>query len=316
MIVLTVFLIIYLTIGFIYAFYIAVKGADPWYAFLINTLLGPFHLLYVWHAIKSKKRTAFNQPTRKQVRILEGKRAVFFDLDGTLADTTTVWQTAVENVLDTIDIGIFRATSFLQAGEDISTTWKRILNASVVGEKPTVQEVVDKTHEELVKLLPSAELQLTEGFWELLTELKVDKKLKVALVTNTTEKITQELTKKLEVDGVFDSVVTSDQVKNKKPAPDVYKKAAKELGVKTREVLVFEDSVLGARAAAVAGTDIIIVWNRTRHQYEYPQRVYEFIPDFSCIVGFLDKSYNEIIRETAEGLRQKKQETPQISQQI
>ena len=81
-------------------------------------------------------------------------------------------------------------------------------------------------------------------------------------------------------------------------------KAAKNLNIKPKEALVFEDSVIGATAADKAGMSIIIVWNREKAQYEYPQSVYEFIADFESILGFLDKSYNEVLAESLKAIRE------------
>jgi putative hydrolase of the HAD superfamily len=54
------------------------------------------------------------------------------------------------------------------------------------------------------------------------------------------------------LDFDFDAVVSGENVPAK-PAPDLYLKAFKELGVKAAEAIIFEDSENGVAAAVAAG---------------------------------------------------------------
>ncbi len=51
----------------------------------------------------------------------------------------------------------------------------------------------------------------------------------------------------------FAARVTGDQIVNKKPAPDIFLKAAERLGCSPGECIVFEDAVNGVQAAKAAG---------------------------------------------------------------
>ena len=53
--------------------------------------------------------------------------------------------------------------------------------------------------------------------------------------------------------GVFEQVVSRDDVANPKPAPDVFCQAAQRLAVAITACLVVEDSVVGVQAACAAG---------------------------------------------------------------
>ncbi len=55
----------------------------------------------------------------------------------------------------------------------------------------------------------------------------------------------------------FKVIVNGMQVKNPKPFPDVYLKAADELGVAPENCIVFEDSPTGVQAARAAGTRVV-----------------------------------------------------------
>ena len=59
----------------------------------------------------------------------------------------------------------------------------------------------------------------------------------------------------------FQEIVTGDDenVKNGKPAPDIYLEAAKRLGVHPSECLVFEDALTGAQSGKSAGCRVVAV---------------------------------------------------------
>lgn len=59
--------------------------------------------------------------------------------------------------------------------------------------------------------------------------------------------------------GLFDAVVTREDVERGKPAPDIFLLAAARLGVPPEHCLVYEDSDEGLEAAATAGMDVIDV---------------------------------------------------------
>lgn len=63
--------------------------------------------------------------------------------------------------------------------------------------------------------------------------------------------------------GLFDFVVSADEVKRGKPAPDVFLEAARRMGVAPADCIVFEDTDEGleaARAAGMRSRDIRLVW--------------------------------------------------------
>jgi HAD superfamily hydrolase (TIGR01509 family) len=53
--------------------------------------------------------------------------------------------------------------------------------------------------------------------------------------------------------------VTADEVAHPKPAPDLYEKAARVVGVPPDRCLVIEDSPTGVAAAGAAGCKVIAV---------------------------------------------------------
>ena len=61
------------------------------------------------------------------------------------------------------------------------------------------------------------------------------------------------------LDGAFPVVVTAEDVKRAKPAPDLFLLAAEKMGIPAGDCLVIEDSLLGIEGADTAGMDSVLV---------------------------------------------------------
>jgi HAD superfamily hydrolase (TIGR01509 family) len=57
----------------------------------------------------------------------------------------------------------------------------------------------------------------------------------------------------------FDAIVSAEDYKNAKPAPDPFLLAAERLGVAAKDCLVFEDTALGIQSATAAGMASVMV---------------------------------------------------------
>jgi beta-phosphoglucomutase-like phosphatase (HAD superfamily) len=68
-----------------------------------------------------------------------------------------------------------------------------------------------------------------------------------------------ELLKSVDLISRFDHIIGGDDIKNGKPAPDIFLKAAGLNDTKPENCLVLEDSETGAEAAWRAGMRIIVV---------------------------------------------------------
>ena len=90
------------------------------------------------------------------------------------------------------------------------------------------------------------------GIPELLKSLK-EAGYRLAVASSSPYENIEKATGALGIRRYFDVLVSGESVKNPKPAPDVFLKAAKELGTRPQDCLVVEDSCHGVHAAKRAG---------------------------------------------------------------
>jgi sugar-phosphatase len=65
-------------------------------------------------------------------------------------------------------------------------------------------------------------------------------------------------------------MVAAEDVERGKPAPDCFQLAAKKLGVKPEDCLVFEDAPAGIAAAEAAGAKVMVITATHKHPVETP----------------------------------------------
>ena len=82
---------------------------------------------------------------------------------------------------------------------------------------------------------------------------------RIALATMSYRKEALHVLRSLELEDSLDEVLTSEDVQNPKPEPEIYLLAAQKLEVDPQDCLVLEDSPNGVQAAVAAGMNVIAV---------------------------------------------------------
>jgi HAD superfamily hydrolase (TIGR01509 family) len=101
-------------------------------------------------------------------------------------------------------------------------------------------------------------VKMKAGLLELLDT--VDKLgIKKCIATSTDLKRARALLSIVGIADRFDRIVGGDNIKNSKPDPEIFIKAASDCGVKAENCLVLEDSETGIEAAHKAGMRSIMV---------------------------------------------------------
>ncbi len=248
-------------------------------------------------------------------KLIDGKKAVLFDVDGTLVDSVAHWDQAMYNVLQTLDHTVNYVEDF-PTGQFLQEKWERLLKAYPIKTNLNAKELANRTCDEFLALLPKYGLNLSEGFLAFAAELKVDKNFKLGVTSNSPRRVVEAVLAAVEIDDIFDLIVGVDEVAKPKPNPTIYKVAAKKLRLKPKEILVFEDSVTGAKSACRAKMDVVIIWDGNTLKEKYPRQVLGFTPSFDGLAGNLDDTFEDRFDTFAEKIKEINQKTPTPTPQL
>jgi beta-phosphoglucomutase-like phosphatase (HAD superfamily) len=84
-------------------------------------------------------------------------------------------------------------------------------------------------------------------------------RIPMAVASGGTHHIIEEVLRHLGIRNLFVAVVTSEDVVNQKPAPDIFLEAARRIGVAPQFCRAYEDTDLGMQAIRDAGMDAVDV---------------------------------------------------------
>lgn len=182
--------------------------------------------------------------------------AYIFDCDGTLADTMGLHYEAWKLAL---------APYGADLPEDLYYQWggrptKEIVEAlnEMQGLWMDAEALVHIKEELYFGLLPG--VQPIDAVVEFARSLHGRKPIAVA--SGGGRKSVHSTLDGLGLTHLFDTIVTSEDYKNGKPAPDPYLEAARRLAVDPKQCLVFEDTETGRQSAHAAGMQCVMVDSR------------------------------------------------------
>jgi beta-phosphoglucomutase family hydrolase len=84
-------------------------------------------------------------------------------------------------------------------------------------------------------------------------------KIPMAVASGGTQSIIEQVLEHLGIRKMFAAVVTSEDVVNQKPAPDIFLEAARRIGVAPQFCRAYEDTDLGMQAIRAAGMEAVDV---------------------------------------------------------
>ncbi len=139
------------------------------------------------------------------------------------------------------------------------------------------------------------------GLWNFLEFLE-QHRLPVAVATSSDAETVVFSLRAAALEGRFPCIVSGDQVARGKPAPDIFLKAARRLGVAPEFCIVLEDSDAGILAAAAAGVPAILIPDLKQPSPEIAKLVFRVLPSLHAaaelIGGMLERKSNIKIQKS------------------
>jgi beta-phosphoglucomutase len=181
--------------------------------------------------------------------------AYLVDFDGTLADTRdanfSAYAAALQEVGVAVDRSVFDTVAF-------GRNWREFLPVFLQRAPMPVEPAAVAARK--VALYPgfAAKIRFNEPLIALLKHSQGS--VRVALVTSASRaNVTPILQNHPVLRGLFEVIVTGDDVVHHKPHPESYELAARLLGVQAHQTLVIEDSEVGVAAGRAFGAQVLRV---------------------------------------------------------
>lgn len=207
---------------------------------------------------------------------LKEKKYIIFDMDGTLIDSIGVWNRTDQKLIEefgkiNLDLHTIQLErdAFLHSNQDqdIYLAYCEYLMKKYNFRIQDAEELCkirwDKSGEILEK-----EMDFKPNVVELILRLK-ELGFTLVLATMTTQvqldiytKKNKKMIEQLNIGEVFDLIIRKEDVKNKKPNPEIYNKIMQYYNATPTECLIFEDSYTGVLASYHAGIEVVNIYDK------------------------------------------------------
>jgi HAD superfamily hydrolase (TIGR01509 family) len=191
------------------------------------------------------------------MNLLPSIQAVLFDLDGLLVDSEQAWYRARISLAAEFGCEWTEAEQRAQAGVH-TDVWVENVRACIGGAL-SAEEVQERIVSNMESYYLAGEVPLLKGAEACVQHCNAH--FKTALASGSPRRLIDAALTGARWQGVFDQVISSDEVASGKPAPDVYTEVLRQLRVEPSRALVLEDSGAGIRAGKAAGCFVVAVPN-------------------------------------------------------
>jgi len=191
---------------------------------------------------------------------------LIFDVDGVIADTEAINARASIKVFEDLFaiLGVKREDFEAGLGRGAEEYVKAA--ARVHGLKLTEEQIKKATQfrqEYFLKILSEEPLPAFPGVLELIEKAMQKEDFRVAIATSSTPEKSRAVLESANIPFERMVYITGNDVKNKKPHPELFLLAAERMGIEPANCAVIEDAPNGVQAAKAAGAKCIAVTNST-----------------------------------------------------
>lgn len=179
--------------------------------------------------------------------------AYLFDLDGTLVDSEKIKGKALAKTCSLfggkVEVKVYKTV--------MGERWLNVINHFF--EMANIDPNIEEFNEEFKKIyqeLLLKELTPNPNVVELLTKLKEKEKI-LGVVSSASGWMVDQVLSQLDLSVFFELIITKEHVTRHKPDPEAYLLALEKLSLPSSEVLIFEDSNAGLKAARNTNCDSV-----------------------------------------------------------
>ena len=191
-------------------------------------------------------------------------KAVIFDMDGTLIDSTGIWHE--------IDKAFFAKRNmelpadYAQHIVHLGLTQAAIYTKETYHLQESIQDIIKEWHDMSVDMY-KYHVPLKEGALELL-ELFKSNSVKMAIATANDEPLYRPCIERLGIGDYFDAIADVNTAKEGKQSAKIYLDLAKKMGAKPQNTLVLEDMPTCVKTAFKSGFITVAVYDNASKDYD------------------------------------------------
>ena len=217
--------------------------------------------------------------------------AVIFDMDGTLIDSIDIYFAIVEKALESLKLPPVSRDKILAAAESENFNWALILPQEVLNRQENIIDEAWAVINEIAPQMFADNLDLIQGADRILQSVSSNG-LKIGIVTSTQRHYLETKMlplKKAGVDTLIEAIITSDDIENRKPAPDPLIACAKKLDMPPAKCVYVGDTTTDMQAGKAAGMRTVgVLTGFDDHDalgQETPDAIIESIKDLMDVIA-------------------------------
>ncbi|QHI35312.1 Beta-phosphoglucomutase [Kordia antarctica] len=177
-------------------------------------------------------------------------KGVLFDMDGVIVDTEPLHQKAYHLMFNDVEIEVSPELYQSFTGQSTLNICKRLCDRFSLTERPeTLVQLKRKHFKYIFENDPS--LQLIDGVLDIIKEYH-EKELKLVLASSASMMTINNIFDRFNLNQYFIAKFSGADLKQSKPHPEIFEKAAFATGYERSECMVIEDSTNGIKAANAA----------------------------------------------------------------
>ncbi|WDI40460.1 HAD family hydrolase [Bremerella sp. P1] len=182
-------------------------------------------------------------------------KAVVFDMDGTILNTEMLYPQVSTEILRRRGLVLTKDLTDAMMGRPAPKAFQVMIDWHDLADSI---ETLHQESEEIFSDILETSLGLMPGFTELFKSI-LEASYPIAVCTSAQRASAIDLLGRFNITPELQFVIGGDDVEHGKPDPEIYLTAAERLGLSPGEIVVFEDSETGCKAAIDAGTYAIAV---------------------------------------------------------